>query len=128
MATAETKLTASAEKSVTSGLQTNLTAAASFAAVAGVKQYVQKAIISASGTIAAAVRATLTYTKDATPQTIGILIGVNFTNTGVLVIDFSNNPIEGDDNTAITLTIPALGAGGNGEAALVGFTRVTTSS
>lgn len=124
-ATAELKLTGSAEVSQTSGTQVNATATATFAAVAGKKNYVQKAIISAAGTIAAAVRATITYTKDGAAQTIGIQIGVNFTNTGVLVVDFANNPIEGDDNTAITLTVPALGAAGQGEATLVGFVRLT---
>lgn len=123
-ASAEIKLVGSAEKANTSGQITNGSAAATFAAVAGTKHYVQKAIISASGTIAAGVRATLTWTKDAVAQTVGISIPIGFTNTGIAVIDFGNNPLEGDDNTAITLTIPALGAAGIGEAAIIGFSRL----
>src|SRR6266496_325229 len=98
MASLETKLAGSADKSATSGTQTNLNAVATFAAAAGVKNYVQKAIVSAKGTIAAGVRATLTYTKDGVAQTIGLQVPIAFTNTGIFALDFSNNPVEGDEN------------------------------
>ena len=63
-------------------------------------------------------RATLTWTYNGVAQTVGLQVPIGFSQ---LVLDFGNNPIEGDSNTAITLTLPALGASGDGEAALFGF-------
>lgn len=120
MASLEAKLGASVNTVSDSGAVVNGSAAASFGAVAETANYVTKVILSASGTIAAAVRATLAWTKDGVANTLGIQIPVGFSN---LVIDFDNHPIEGDPNTAITLTLPALGASGTGEAVLLGYTR-----
>lgn len=129
-ATAELKLTASAEVCQTSGTVTAAQAQASFAAVTGKKNYVQKLIISEAPTGAiTAVRATLTWTKDGAAQTLGIQMAAAAaaptSQYYPIIVDFSNNPVEGDDNTAITLTVPSRGAGNVVEAELVGFTRLT---
>ena len=77
----------------------------------------QKAIISVgNGTITTA-RATLAWTYNGVAQTLGIQVGV----AGIQTLDFGANNIEGDENTAITLTIPSLGAGITSEASLIGF-------
>lgn len=118
----EGRIGSSAEKSSTSGAVTNGTAAAAFAAAAGFKNFVQMVIISTVGTIAAAVRATVTYTYGGVAQTIGV--GVSAT-PGAIVLNFGSHPIEGDDNTAITVSMPALGASGIGEATLIGLVRAS---
>ena len=128
-ATAELKLTGSAE--VCNSVQaTAAVATASLAAAVGKKNYVQKIIISESDTGAVtAVRATLTWTKDGAAQTLGIQLGglaaAPTSQIYPIILDFGNNPIEGDDNTAITLSVPSRGAGNTIEATVVGFTRLT---
>lgn len=116
-ANAETRLTACSELNNGSGAQAG-TATATMAAVVGVRNYAEMAIISASGTAAAA-RVTLTWVRAGATQTIGIQFSAN--NFAPVVINFGNHPIEGDSNTAITLTAPTLGT--TTEVNLVGYTR-----
>lgn len=115
-AKAEQRLFGSAIKANTSGTVTGSTATATFAAVVGTRHFVQRIIISTSGTITPA-RATLTWTYAGNAQTVGIQVSAT---AGIWDIHFGNNPIEGDANTAVTLTIPTLGAG-TAEAAVIGF-------
>lgn len=112
------RLTGSSRAANSSGTITNGAATATFAAAASTKHYVQRAVLTAKGTIAAGVRATLTWTYNGDAQTAGFQIPIGFSQ---LVLDFGNNPIEGDSNTAITLSMPALGASGDGEACIFGF-------
>jgi hypothetical protein len=118
-ATAELKLTAASEIAVDSGAQAG-TATATMAAAAGIRNYAQMAIISCNGNTPAAGRVTLTWTRATVAQTIGIEFAA--AAFAPVVINFGNHPIEGDTNTAITLTVPTLGT--QTEAVLVGFTRV----
>ena len=119
------KMVGSASKANTSGTVTNGTATATFAAAAATKHYVQKALISCKGTIAAGVRATLTWTYNGALQTVGLQVPIGYTSTGIVALDFGSNPVEGDENTAVTFTLPALGASGDGEVTLIGFSTKT---
>ena len=116
-ANAETRLTAPGEVSVNSGAQAGA-ANISMAAAVGVRNYVQMATISASGT-AAAGRVTITYTRGGATQTIGLQVPA--ANFSPIILNFGNHPLEGDENTAITLTCPTLGT--TTETSLIGFTR-----
>jgi len=118
-ANAEVKLVASSEKTVTSAAAGIATA--TIAAVADTKSYVLMAIISSEGTTPALGRATLTYTKDGTAYTIGLRFPASA--FAPFVLNFGSHPIEGDVNTAIVLTVPALSAA-NQEATLIYFQRL----
>lgn len=118
---AETLLAGSPDVYASSGAITNNTATATMAAVAGQHNVVTMAIISAKGTIAAAVRATLAFTRNGTAVTIGL--GIPAANISPIVLNFGTHGIVGDKGTAITLTVPALGAAIDGEAILCGFKR-----
>lgn len=122
MASTEARLTAPIDlvSSVTAGA--NAISAATFAAVADYKNTAVMAIISANLAIVAGVRVTLAWTRDGTAQTIGIQLP----NAAIspIFINLGAHGIEGDANTAITLTIPALGAAVSGEAVLLGFKRL----
>ena len=119
-ARSEVRLYGSAQKANTSGTVTGGTATATFAAAAATKHYVQKAVITGQA-VAATVRATLTWTYSGNAQTMGFQLPVG---TVQIIINFGNHPAEGDENTAITLTIPSPGAG-TVEACLAGFSTKT---
>lgn len=112
----ETRISASSEKSVSTGGAGAQTA--TIAAAVDTKTYVVMAIISADGT-AAAGRVTLNYTKDGVAQVIGIRFAA--ANFAPVVVNFGSHPVEGDPNTAITLVVPAIGT--NTEATLVYYQR-----
>lgn len=117
-ANAETKLVASGEKTISNagaGAQT-----ATIAAAAGIKSYAIMAIISSTGATPAAGRATVAYTKDGTAYTLGVQIPAAAFSP--IVLNFGTHPIEGDENTAITLSVPSLSAGTQ-EATLVYYQR-----
>jgi len=118
MASVEKRMTATPEV-VASTSAVNAPATATMPAVVGSRNYATMAIMSFNGAIAAAVRATLTWTKDGSAKTIGIQLPP--ATLGPVILNFGDHPLEGDDNTAITLSIPALGAAITGEATLMGF-------
>lgn len=112
--TVEKRLSGSQEFSATSGAQTGTTATAAMAAVVGSKNYLRGVLISVYGTVTAA-RGTITWTYGGTAYTIGIGVGV----AGIFYIPFEQNPIEGDTDTAITVSVPSLTAA-TCEVAIVG--------
>lgn len=121
MANTEVKLSASGEK-VVSVNATAASAIATIAAAVDIKSYVTAAILSDGSTAAVtSARATLIYTKDGVAQTIGIQLP----NAAVapVMLNFGSHPIEGDTNTAITLTIPTRGTGNVAEATLIYYQR-----
>jgi|SRR5215467_4771062 len=98
-----------------SGSQTNATATATLPAVANKTNFVTGFDISSSGTIAAAVAATLTGAGSGT-----MTYQIN-TTPAFSSVQFSH-PIPATAlNTAITLSVPALGASGVGSANIYGF-------
>lgn len=112
------RLTGSAVKANSSGSVDNGTATATFAAAVGIRHFVQSAIASYAATPAAGAHlATLTWTYNGVAQTLSFQV-----SAGVWQLYFGNNPIEGDANTAVTLTVPATGTGGVfGSASICGF-------
>lgn len=115
---AEQRLTGSSTKANSSGSVDNAAATATFAAVADTKHFVHSATASYGAAPAAGAHlATLTWTYNGVAQTMSFQCSL-----GVWQIYFGNNPIEGDSNTAITLTVPASGTGGVfGSASIIGF-------
>jgi hypothetical protein len=112
------RLSGSSIKANSSGSVDNAAATATFAAAAGVRHFVQGAIASYNVAPAAGAKlATITYTYGGVAQTISFQCSL-----GVWQLYFGNNPIEGDANTAITLTVPASGTGGTiGSASIYGY-------
>lgn len=104
-----------------SDAQTNTNAVATFDLSDTQRAFLTKVIFSASGTIAAAVRATIVWTKDTVEQTIGIQIPTTLVAGGALSLDFSTNPLEADPGSTVTVTLPALGGSGVGETVLLGW-------
>ena len=121
MAGTEIKISASGEKSNTTASSAGGSAVATIAAAADTKTYVVMAIISSEGTTPALGRATLTYTKDGVAQTIGLRFPASA--FAPVVLNFGSHPIEGDANTAVVLTVPALSAAIQ-EATLVYYQRL----
>lgn len=116
MLSLETKLTRSLTTH-TSGPQTNATAVA---AIGGGEiediAIAVEAMVSMSAAPAAAVRATLAYTRYGTANTIGLQIPASAKSPTYFRVN-----VQGDPGTQIVLTLPALGAGVIGECALLGF-------
>lgn len=112
------RLSGSAVKANSSGSVDNAAATATFAAVAGIRHFVQGAIASYSAATAAGAHlATLTYTYGGVAQTISFQA-----SAGVAHIRFGSNPVETDANTAVTLTVAASGTVGVfGSASIYGF-------
>lgn len=96
----------------------NSAAIATFAAAAGKKHYVVGVDISASDAPAAPVSATL-VNGAATMTQLEIPAG----KFAPLMHNYQR-PWEGGTNTAMTLTLPALGAGVRGTVVLRGFTAM----
>jgi hypothetical protein len=120
MANVELKISASSEKVVSTAGGAGAGATATIAAAVGTKSYAIMAIISSEGTTPAIGRATLAWTKDGVAQTLGIRFAA--AAFAPIVINFGSHPVEGDPNTAIVLTVPALSAAIQ-EAALVYYQR-----
>ena len=112
------RLTGSSTKANSSGSVDNGTATATFAAATATRHFVHTAIASYGAAPAAGAHlATLTWTYGGVAHTLSFQV-----SAGVWQIYFGNNPIEGDANTAITLTVPATGTGGViGSASICGF-------
>lgn len=122
-ANAEARLTAPVNLEQTDVPATNTAAVATFAAGADSRNYVTVAILSATGTAPAAGSyiATLAFTQDGVAKSLSIALPA--AAFAPVVLNFGSHPIEGDVNTAITLTVPALGAGAQSVAQLIGFVR-----
>jgi hypothetical protein len=101
------------------GPKTHAAATGSVVVAATQRAFLTGIILSASGTIAAAVRATLTWKKGGATQTMGILMGTTLARP--IVLNFSRRPLEADPGTTVALSIPDLGVAGSGEACLLGY-------
>lgn len=118
---AETLLAGSPDQYVNHNPIANTPAVATMIAAVDKHNVATMAILSASGVVAAVVRATLAFTKNGVAKTIGIEIPA--TAMAPIILDFGTHGIVSDKNTTIVLTLPALGAAIIGEVNLIGFTR-----
>lgn len=97
----------------------NIIATVTFAAQVGIKNSVVQFGLSKSGTTPAVSSATLVYTKGGTVKTLTFLIPA--AQIAPIVVNFASHPLEGDANTAITLTLPAMGATESGAVWMTGY-------
>jgi len=97
----------------------NAAAVVTFPAVAGQKNTLISVCFSASGATPAVARATIVFTKNGTATTFGIQFPA--AQNGPTFLNFVSHPIEGDANTAITITLPAMGATQTGEVWATGY-------
>lgn len=97
----------------------NNAAVVTFAAVSGAKNSLIAVCFSVSGATPAVARATIALTKNGVATTFGVQLPA--AQIGPVFLNFSNHPIEGDDNTAITITLPAMGATQTGEVWATGY-------
>src|SRR5258706_7930571 len=91
----------------------NVAAVVTFPAVAGAKNSLVSTCFSVSGATPAVARATIAFTKGGVATTFGIQLPA--AQIGPVFLNFSNHPIEGDENTSIVITLPAMGATQTGE-------------
>lgn len=97
----------------------NTPAVVTFAAAAGLKNSLIAVCFSTSGTTPAVARATIVFTKGGVVTTFGIQLPA--VQGGPVFLNFGSHPIEGDVNTAITITLPAQGATQTGEVWAMGY-------
>lgn len=98
----------------------NNAAVVTFPAISGAKNSLVTACFSVSGATPAVARATIAFTRGGVATTFGIQLPA--AQIGPVFINFSNHPIEGDDNTAIVITLPAMGATQTSEVWATGYT------
>lgn len=117
-ASSDQRLDMAIESVGASGAITNATATGLFAATAGITWMCYGFLITASANPAAAVRATLAFTRGGTTLTVGFQLPA--AAFPPMIVNFGTHPIVGDVGTEIRLTVPALGAGVVGECLLLG--------
>ena len=117
--TAEKRLSGDPSLILTNAPAANVAAVVTFPAVVGFKNSVITFSLSASGITPAVARATLVFTQGGVVKTLGFQMPA--AQLGPMQFSFTSHPIEGDENTSIVLTLPAMGASQTGEAWMTGY-------
>lgn len=106
-------------QSWSAGVKTHAAAKGEKVIPATQRGFITGVIFSASGTIAAAVKATLVWKRSGVTETLGVLIGTTLGRP--IYLDFSKDPLEADPDSTMTANIPDLGVAGKGETVLLGW-------